>query len=284
VLAAPTIGRWGVVAVWAILPLTAGPAFESALGDRDATFATSASIGLWLLWVLTLVATLVPRTVTLTLVRLVVPSALAAAAWAAAVTAEPSWRDALAVATTALAAVLAWAAPTADEFVNGSSYGPERRFSLRVPGPLLLGPLPFVWAATVAAAVTGPVLLAAEVVVAGILAALVGWPLAWLGARIVHRLSRRWIVFVPAGVVLVDEATLGDALLMQRAHIDRIGLASEGTDAEDLTAGALGIAVEVRFDDPQKLPTGAEARAVIFSPARPGAALAEAARRRFALG
>jgi hypothetical protein len=286
--------RWALAVIWAAMPLLCGPAFDAALSRRVASFGTVASLGLWIAWALTLVAMLVPRAVTLTVVRIVVPASLLGSAWAVLATTDPDWRNALALGVTALATVVVLAAATGDAFVNGSSYGAERRFALRPPGPLLFGPIELAWAACVVGAVAGPLLLGAHAWIAGAIAVVVGWPAAVLAGRTLHRLSTRWLVFVPAGAVLVDPLTLGDALLMQRRHLARIGLATSGDvdGAEDLTAGALGVALHAKFNEPQPVLTAAARRAgaslissqdidaVLFAPTRPGAVLREARDRR----
>lgn len=285
--------QWLFTLLWAVLPLVAGPAFDRALHDEPAAFRTATSIALWAIWAVTLVAALVPRTLTLTAIRIVTPAALVTAAWATIDAAAPAWQAALALVSTALATVVALSAPTGWVFVNGSAYGAERRFPLRPPGPLLLGPIELAWLVCVAGAITGPLLVTRGVVAGGIAAVVVGWPVAALAARALHRLSARWLVFVPAGMVLVDPMTLGDALLMQRQHVAWFGPATEdeAASAEDLTAGALGLALHARFRQPLPLLTLADLRAgasrlssrpvdaVLFAPTRPGAVLREAAAR-----
>jgi len=144
--------RWGLAAMWALVPLVAGPALAEALDPHSHLFRSTASVGLWLIWAATLVATLVPRTVTLTLVRIVAPAAAVATAWAAAATPSLGADDALALAITVATAALAFAPAVGDAFVNGSSYGDERRLPLRAPGVLLLGPIELTWAVVVAGA------------------------------------------------------------------------------------------------------------------------------------
>ena len=68
--------------------------------------------------------------------------------------------------------------------------------------------------------------------------------------RILHRLSQRWFVFVPAGVVVVDQMALTDSLLVQRQRVDSIGPAPADTQANDLTVGAIGLALELRLTEP----------------------------------
>ena len=70
---------WPLRVTWALLPLVLGPLLADALDPRDTLFRRGVSIALWVLWALTLVATAVPRPITLTLVRIVVPASCAAA-------------------------------------------------------------------------------------------------------------------------------------------------------------------------------------------------------------
>jgi hypothetical protein len=280
------IVRWSLPIVWAILPLTAGPAFADALDPRSPAFRTTVSIALWGIWAITLVLTLVPRTTSLTGVRIVVPASFAAAVWSSFATPEPDWQDGLALATTALAAALALAASTSERFVNGSSYGAERRMPLRPPGLVVLGLVEAVWAAVVVGAAAGPLLLASKQWIAGAVALVVGWPLAVMGTRSLHRLAQRWFVFVPNGVVLVDPLALTDSCSMTRAAVESIGPAPADTSAHDLTVGALGLALEIDLVAPQEValleagrtgpPPTISVDQVLFTPSRPGALLREA--------
>lgn len=288
-----TLTRFGFALVWVTLPFTAGPAFADALDPRSTPVRTLASIGLWGIWALALVGGLVPRSATLTLIRIVAPASMLVAVWSLIVVDNPGAAGASALGFTFATTLVALLPLTADLYVNGSSYGAERRLALRPPGMLLLGPIEITWLAVVAGVVTGPLLLASRIWVVGAVVLVVGWAVAGLGVRSLHVLARRWVVFVPAGVVIVDRLTLADALLMQRSSVAAIGPAPADTVARDLTAGALGLALQIDFDDDQTLvpmpprrlggdqaPVSVEsARSVLFSPGRPGAVLAEAHRR-----
>ena len=107
---------------------------------------------------------------------------------------------------------------TGDVLLNGSSYGHERRLPLRVPGPVLLGPLVLAWAAIVAPLVAGPLLLAARAWIAGAAVLVLGLPLAAVGVRSLHGLARRWLVLVPAGLVLHDHQALVEPVLFPAAR------------------------------------------------------------------
>ena len=275
---------WILRATWAALPFVAGPGLADALDGWDHQVRTVASVGLWAGWVVVLVATLVPHPVALTVVRLAAPaglvaSALAALAGARAPAAIVWWLGVFGV---------AFLPETAMTFVNGPAYPNERRYPLRIAAPLLFGPLELAWAVVVGVPTSAALLLAAEQWVAGGAVAIVGLPVAVLLARALHGLSRRWVVFVPAGLVLHDPSALVDPVLFQKPVIESLGPAPAGTDSLDLTLGALGVPLELRLHE--KVPmvlsrpgnrlgeSGASAR-LLFSPTRPGAVLAEAARR-----
>jgi hypothetical protein len=224
------------------------------------------------------VALLVPRTVSLTAVRIGAPAAFAASVWA-------SVRSGLDLAeivamtwTSVIAAAVLFVPAIADAFVDGSSYGPERRMTLRVPGTLLLGPVELTWAGTVAGFVAGPLLLAAKAWVAGVLALGVGVVAAWFGVRALHRLSRRWLVFVPAGIVLHDHVVAGEALLFPKRMVRSLGPAPRDSTATDVTGRALGLVLELQLTEASKV-RSVDTDRLLFSPARPGALLREARER-----
>jgi hypothetical protein len=281
---------WPVRVAWLALPFVCGPALGEALDDASRPVQLVASLGMWAGWAVVLVATLVPSTVSLTMLRLGAPGPVAASA-AAAVAGGPSGSDTLALAGSLAAALVAFSAPTGEVFVDGSSYGDEKRMPLRAPGPLLLGPIEAVWCVAAAGVTAGPLLLAAHQWVAGAVALAAGLPAAWFAARSLHALARRWVVFVPAGLVVHDPLALVNAVLVRRATLRSLGPAPAGTDALDLTRGALGLALEVRMTEsvpvtlvrpPGRTSENVTTDAVLITPSRPGALLAEARRRRLA--
>jgi len=284
----PTIRRafpWILRAWWAALPFTAGPAFADALHGADVAVRTVASVGLWVGWAMGLAATFVPHPLSLTTLRALAPAA-AVAAVVAAVDAE-GWP--IAVAWTAVATSLVLAPDAGMVCVNGPAYPNERRFPLRAPGPLLVGPIELAWALAVAGVVSGPLLLAGKHWLAGALAAAIGLPVAGLLLRSLHQLSKRWAVFVPAGLVLVDPIGLMDSVLLRRQQVRSLRAAPAETRALDLTQRAPGLALElvlseevdvalVRPGRRQGEPT--KASRLLFTPTLPGAVLEEARARR----
>jgi hypothetical protein len=284
-------GPWAFRVVWVLVPFAAGPVLSAALGATGDAFRITATVGLWVGWAVALVAALVERTVSLTIVRTIAPASLAATIWASAVAGAAAWKPVLGVAAAVVATALALSPLTGDAFVNGSAYGPERRLALRPTiAALLLAPL--AWILAVAGATSGPLLLAVGRLVAGLACLLVGGGLAVLMVRALHGLSRRWLVFVPAGVVLHDPLMMSDAVLFPRRSVTRLGPAQAGDDGLDLTGGAPGLALRIEVDVPQSVglrrgrdrTDNVEAAALLFTPTRPGAVLDEAERRRISVG
>ncbi len=286
---------WLLRAAWASLPFTAGPTLADALDGAGGSFRVVASIGLWVVWGLTLLATLVPHALTLTVHRIVAPAAVAAIVWAVVET-DVSVLGAAGLTVAVAAAALAQTTSAGALFVDGSSYGDERRLPLRPPAALLLGPIPLAWAVTVAGAAVGPLLLGDQRWIAGALVTAVGLPAAAVGARSLYALARRWVVFVPAGLVLHDAMALADPQLFRRGDVELLAPALDGSGARDLSLGASGLLLELRLRvetkvalrPPRRSPPGrgepVAVRALLFAPTQPGRVLAEASRRRIAVG
>ena len=290
-----TFGRWATAVVWLSLPLLAGPSFGDALAPCSPLFQRSVTIALWAVWAAGLVAALVPSTVSLTVVRILSPASLAATIWAVAASPHPAdSSSSIALAVTSLVSVVALSAFVGDRFVNGSSYGDERRMPLRAPWTLMLGPIEVSWAAAVAGVAAGPLLLALRQWVLGAVLLLLGWLIAAVCIRAMHGLAQRWLVFVPAGVVVVDRMTLTDALLVQRQRVAGVEVvaADPADPSTDLTAGALGPRLRIALRSPELIvPAQSRLRrsepiepyevvAVLAVPSRPGWALDEARRRK----
>lgn len=278
---------WLVRVWWAALPFTAGPLLADGLHVTGAAWRTTASVGLWVLWGAVLVGSLLAHPATLVLVRLATPSAVVALVWSGREGAD--WGEvALVAAITAGVAAVSLSAPVGHVFVNGISYGEEVRLLLRPSALLLAGPLPVTAATTVGGVVSGPLLLAAEHWVVGGVVTAAGGALAVLGVRSLHALTRRWLVFVPAGVVLHDHLAVQDPVLLRRRAVAGFGPARRGSDALDLTQGAAGLILELTTSQPITLspPTrrkgsAEEARAngILIAPSRSGHAVTFARQR-----
>ena len=282
---------WLVRALWLALPFTLLEGLITAADGADTAARITVQVLFWLLWAAGFVVSLVPLPSTLTALRVITPIAPAAALCAAAVEApEVAGWVGLGVAT--LAAVLSMSSIVGDWFVDGASWGEERRFALKAPVALLLGPVPLAWLLTVAPLLAGIVLFAAEVYAAGIPLVLVGIVTAWWGSFALWRLARRWLVFVPAGVTLVDDMALAEPVLFPARAVSRIGPAHVGSTALDLTVKAPGLVVEIDFAGTVEVVPSAgrdrtteavETKGVLIVPSRPGGAIAHAEERGLAV-
>lgn len=276
-------------AVWLALPLAVGPALAAALDERLDTLRTVATVMAWGGWVVVLIATLVARASSLTVIRVGAPGALALAMWAAGPGSGSVdlLRGTVAVGVAGAAVALALAPLVGDAFVTGSAYGTERRFALRCP-PMLAALAIVTWTVVAVGAVAGPLLLASEMWVAGAAALVVGAGVAAAGIRSLHQLARRWLVFVPSGLVVHDPVARPDAVMAPRPLIESLGPAPSGGDALDLSLGATGLSLVLATSEALPVTVrrgrrdmGTEAAThVSFTPNRPGAVLAEAQARR----
>lgn len=277
---------WLVRALWAVLPFTVGPTLAAALDPASEPVRVVASLGLWAGWSVGMLAAFVPLPMSLTALRMLAPAALAAVIAAALAGHE----SALAVGWAALVVAWAFSPALGERSVNGPAYPNERRYLLRAPGALLAGGLPLFWALAVVGVCAGPLLLAARNWVLGGIAVVLGAPLAVLLVRSVHGLARRWVVFVPAGLVLHDPMNLVDPVLFRRQVVVALGPATVGTAALDLSQKAPGLALEMVLTEVvtlslmkpgQRLGQATTTDRLLFTPTRPGAVLDEARARRF---
>ncbi len=279
---------WPLRVLWILVPFTIGSVLDDALAHRVASLRVGGTIAFWALWAITLVASLVPRVETLTFVRIAMPAAVPVALWITAV-AGVSLTSVAGIVVALAVAFVVLLATVGEDFVNGSSYGDEHRMPLRPPAAMLAGPIPLAWACCVAGTCAGPLLLLAHVWIVGVIVTAVGGPVAVIAVRALHQLTRRWVVFVPAGFVLHDHLALREPVLFARGDIVSLGPALQGTAARDLTAGAAGLALQVDFAVPvEMVPSSANNDAVelvgitqfLFMASRPGHVLAAAEARR----
>jgi hypothetical protein len=276
---------WVVRVAWLVVPFTVGTAVASALDDRSAAVQVCAAVILWLGWSGIVVGLLVPRPASLVGLRVGALSVAVLTAWSADTGAE--W--ALSGLTALAVCIVVFAPLTGEWLVNGTSYGYERRYLLRAPAAVMAGPMLLAALALPAAVAAGPLLLAARQWVAGTVAVAAGAGLAFVVARALHSMAVRWAVLVPAGLVIKDHLALLDPVLFRRVDIEVLRPAPADTDGLDLTAGALGLALEIRLRQEQHVDRmrpvrrGAEpfeAWKLLFTPTRSKALLADAAGRK----
>ena len=140
------------------------------------------------------------------------------------------------------------------------------------------------------AVAAGPILLGAGDIVPGSLALLLLALVPFL-VRSLHALSRRWLVLVPAGVVIVDPLILIDPVLVRReqiASMRRSEVADVRAGALDLRIGAVAGSTTITLREPatigrrQGRSSGqlVSATVLIAAPVRPSALLRTAGTRR----
>ncbi|MGF1596480.1 MAG: hypothetical protein ACFCVK_06045 [Acidimicrobiales bacterium] len=298
--AAGLVGLWGLRVVWVVLPLGLGPGVGPAIDRVGGGGALLLEGCLWAAWFAGLVAAAVPSPAGLTAVRILAPLTVPVAGVAAIGPTGSVNTAALALAHGLLATGVAFSPVVGDRMVNGSAYGSERRMALRPPAFVLAGPVQLLWGAMAATAIGGPLLLATDHVIAGTVVSVAAVGLWWLGWRVLHQLSRRWLVFVPAGFVIHDHLLTVEAILLRRTTVAALGPAPaavpEPVDGPvqpvvDLSGGAYGLSLEavlettVRFGRRRgRNINEIETSRIIFTPTLPGAVLAEARTRAIAIG
>ncbi len=265
---------------WAGLVFTTGPAIGNALDGRSRPVQYVGTIGAWIAWGVVLLVSLVPTTVSLTVLRTLAPASIVVGvvAWA---NHAGTVTGVAAVALGIVTSVLAYSGELGETFAQGSAYGHERRLPLRPPGPVLLL-LPVTWAPMVACAIIGPLALSARSWVIGAVLAAVAVALSVELAKRYHRLSKRWLVLVPAGVVLHDHFLLAETNMMAKGIVGSAGLALVGTEAANFTGNAVGPVVEIRLRElttfvlaapPRGQTKALHVQSLLISPTRPGRAL-----------
>lgn len=283
----PTLLSWIARIAWLAVAVAGGAAVESATDGRSEAVRWTAAVGGWVLWGLVAAALVIPSVRSLTAARLIAPASLVVVAVTGFAGAT-----ALELILLGLPAFVASAAIFTAEFgrtwIQSTAYGNEDRMPLRPPVAAGAGAA-VSWCAWCGCLLAGPLLLAAQMWIAGgLLTVAAAAGVGLLGPRW-HRLTLRWLVFVPAGLVVHDPVVLADTLMLPTRRIERIQLAAAGTGAADLTGPASGYALEISTNESVSTvfaftPSEPDGRAIhmtafLVSPSRPGEALRVAARR-----
>jgi len=274
--------------IWISLPLLCGPSLADSFNDFKLLLRTTVSISLWTFWVLILLSTLIATPISLAIIRIGAPAAAALSLWSALET-SGSVSGIIGLAASAIAACVALSAPLGDRFSDGASYGDERRFLLRAPGPVLLLLGPLAWLTSVAGLTVGPILLLNKNFLLGSLISLCGFPLAALASNAIYQLGKRWLVLVPAGILLHDHLSVGDPTLIPRNQLANFSPAKVETNALDLSQNSFGLSLEIKCLTPlsMMLRTGTRkttnetsiVESFLINPVRPNVLLAEAQKR-----
>jgi hypothetical protein len=288
----PRLVPWLLRAVWIVVGVAGSSALDGALNGADATARGAVQLITGVMWLLGVAAMAIPAVVSLTATRLLVPLSVPASVTAWIAGSEPL-PGAVFLAAGVFATVVAYSADVGRAFVQASAYGEEDRHLLRPPIAYLV-PSVLTWMIWDAAWVAGVVLVGRSQWLIGTLLLAAGLLVAAWGWRRWHRLSRRWFVIVPVGVVVHDHLVLAETLMVKRNELAGLRLAPAGTGAADFTGPTTGHAVELLTHEPVtaiSAATPAEPRGkaihltgCIVAPTRPGRLLAAAQARRLPVG
>ncbi len=283
---------WLLRLAWVGVGLLGSTAVDQATLDTRDTVRAVAMFGCGFIWLVGVAAMALASVVNLTAVRITVPLSIVCAA-ALMLDGADSTEELAFCGAALLASALAFNAEVGRIFVQASAYGSEDRFPLRPPAAYAIAAVMswIVWAVGIT---SGPLLLAfSSWFVGGIVSVFAAVTVIWSWPRW-HRLSRRWLVIVPVGVVIHDQVVLAETLMLRRHDILALRLAPTDTEAADLTGPASGHAIEIVTHESvtailaaspkQPRGTAIHLTACLVSPTRPGHVLAAALSGRLPVG
>ena len=224
---------------WLIVALCA-PWWSLADGRSVAVSVVLQTWG-WGVWLIVAASLLVPTPASLTAMRITIPIIVAqsvAVIWHGDPT-QNAFLQACAVAGAVVTWRLSYHPVVVDEMVQGGAYGQEIRFALRTPWPHVL-PAIVAWLLFVGSLTIGSLLLASQQWIAGVILVAIGVLLVRTVPRRIHRLARRWLVLVPAGIVVHDHMVLAETMMLRRHNITILNLVDGPGEEADLTGGVFG--------------------------------------------
>lgn len=282
----PPLVPWVARLGWIAVAAAGTPALASVLETRSDAVRIGITALSAVFWLVGVVAVAFAATATLTLARVAIPLIIPAVVLVLLFGADlPASIGTLIFALISVSVVLS---PEYGQIaVQSSAYGNEVRFLLRPPLGFLVAAI-LAWVLSAAAILGSTLLLSAGLVIHGLLAFVAALALIVLATPRWHRLSRRWLVLVPAGVVIHDPVALTDTLMLKRSQIRHITLAPADTEACDLTGPSSGHALEIATTETvtvvcagvgRAAPRAIHLTAMLVAPTRPGRALRAAADR-----
>lgn len=249
----------------------------------------ASTVGFWLawgIWVIVALAVLVPHPLSLVTVRLLAP--LLALHTGATVLEQSTlrWSTVLALLLMVAVSATAFSARYGSVHAQAAAYGHERRHLLRPP-MAVLAPLALVW---LVVAALGAVAMRGEQLAVSLSATALFIALAVFMLRRALVLSRRWLVFVPAGIAVHDPLLLRDTFMVRNHDVRALRDAASHTEAFDVTGTTWGTPLELVLSHPHDVslsPFGARltgtldrlhVTALLVAPSRPNIALTDLSR------
>jgi hypothetical protein len=249
----------------------------------------ASTVGFWLawgIWVIVALAVLVPHPLSLVTARLLAP--LLALHTGATVLEESTlqWSTVIALLLMITVSATAFSARYGSVHAQAAAYGHERRHLLRPPMAVLAS-LALVW---LVVAALGAVAMRGEQLAVSLSATALFIALAGFMLRRALVLSRRWLVFVPAGIAVHDPLILRDTFMVRNHDVRALRDAASNTEAFDVTGTTWGTPLELVLSHPHDVSlsqfgarlTGTLDRlhvtALLVAPSRPHIALADLSR------
>ncbi len=260
-----------------------GAGVGGLLDDRSTAVQMTGTTLAWAVWGTVVLASFISHPITLTVLRIGTP--VVASFMIFVVFNQGTFGGQIISAAVSVAVLLlSFSAEIGSIYVQASAYGDEKRFALRPPVVLIA---PILLSALVAelSIIAFPLLVAARnwsvatVSLAGLYVSA-----KYLLPRI-HLLSRRWLVFVPAGVVVHDEIVLSTNLMIRKQDLSQIQLARDNSAAADLSALTWGVPLEFSFNKPIDISltsigakhlntvSAIHAQSILIATSRPGSVL-----------
>ena len=229
------------ITAWVGLALTAP--WHTGGDNRSLAVSIVLATWGWALWVAVAIALLVPSPLSVTAIRIITPLAVVCSLTAV---------SPIAIFASVLMFVVSMSSLFTDIMVQGGAYGDERRFALRTPMPYF-APAFVAWAALTFALVGGSLLTAARVLWLGVPLVVLGVVMARFVPRRLHRLARRWLVIVPAGIVIHDHLVLAETMMSPKGNVISAKIATGIADSADLTGGVLGSRLSIEMKESDKV-------------------------------
>jgi general stress protein CsbA len=197
----------------------------------------------WILWAVVAIGTWIHHPISLTTVRCLAPIVVFYSAMYALSESFNSLNIAV-VTCGIISLMLMFTADYGSAHVQAGAYGNERRFLLRIPAPVVL-PTLITWALFATVLVVLESAVQSENYVLGIPLLLALIAMSWKFAPQMHRLSKRWLVRVPAGWVVHDDLLLAENLLVRSHNLVAINFALADSEALDLSGMTRGVPIQI---------------------------------------
>ena len=264
---------WSMRILVGCLPFV-GAGVGALLETRSTAIQIVGTVLAWLIWGLIVLASFISHPISLTVLRMGTPVFAGFLVFIAA-TDQGSTLQVINATIGFAVLLIGFSAEIGSIYVQASAYGDERRFLLRPP-VAFVAPVAISVVIVDFFIIATPMFFAARIWLAGCI--------KFMAPRI-HQLSRRWLVFVPAGFVVHDEIVLSINLMIKKQELVDIQLARDDTQAADLSALTWGVPLELSFNktlDVSLTAIGARhlkavsaihATSIIIAPSRPGAVL-----------